>query len=309
MPGSAQPYNTNPNNAQSGGVTDSAKILAPGQTGYVAPAPPYIDLTQANPSNLTGLNPQQLTKSLGTLTESQVTNPSTDLINALAQSIGNLSPADAANVEKSLTGTLGSDVQAKMSDPSGQPAAANPYGFDPLSFGQFFADTLGPFLQSVNSQAAGQVSGYSDQMAKALAGASPQLKAAYAQSMPGMQEAQTLENQSQAGLAFSSPMFDTLIQNLQSATTGAKAAQTQAAEAPYITQAITGVSSPGNAAGQAESAANLAAIYQQALQNLATNSGASGALPGLSGTAPATAASQSSNPLAAYLPAMAAPAP
>ncbi len=122
-----------------------------------------------------------------------------------------------------------------------------------------------------------------------------------------MQEAETLENQSMAGLAQSSPMFDALISNLQAATTGAKAAQTQAAEQPYITQAVTGIGSPANAVGQGQSAANMAQLYQAALQNLATNSQGNLANPG--STNPQTALGGVSNPYANLLPGMAAPAP
>ncbi len=203
-------------------------------------------------------------------------------------------------------GPLAGDVTSALQGTPPGGKTANPYGFDPLSFGEFFKSTLGPYLQSVNKQDQGLIGGEQAQMAKALEGASPQLKAAYQATEPGMAEAQALESKSQAGLAFGSPMFDALISNLQAATTGAKAAQTQAAEEPYIAQAVTGIGSPTNAVGAGQSAANMAAIYQAALQNLATNS--QGALPNPASTNPQTALGAASNPLANLLPGMAAPA-
>lgn len=275
-----------------------------GQPGAVqqTTAAPASSTTAAAPQAWNGyIDQDTLNTIIKGLSTSQVTNPNSQLVNALAASLGKLPLSQSEAVEKdpNFTGTLATDVGQKMQP---QSAPSSPYGFDPLSYSQFFQSTLAPYLNSVNQQAQGEIGGYQGQMAQALAGASPQLKAAYAETEPGMQEAETLENQSLQGLAQSSPMFDALVSNLTTATTAAKAAQTAAAEEPYVA-AAQGLSSPGTGAGNSQTAANQAAYYQAALAALANGTSNSPAISNaLTVTSPTTAAQQAStqNLLGAY---------
>ena len=157
--------------------------------------------------------------------------------------------------DQSIEGALGISTKPS-SAPKAKPAAAatssdppaqqNPYGFDPLSMQYIFAQAFAPYLQQNYQQAQGYIDNYGKQMQQALQGASPQTQAAFAQTIPALQQAMSQENLAAKNLPVLAPEVDSLISNLANATNAAKGAQQYASIAPYYSSLINGTALPGS---------------------------------------------------------------
>jgi hypothetical protein len=182
------------------------------------------------------------------LTGGEEEQPSAGTAEDLAKSLSSLPASEMSKLMGMLPSgsALGSavttDMQAPTSTAAGSGAQAGQYGFDPLSFGLAFQNTIGPWMAQQGKTFNAENSQYATNMANALKGASPQLQAAFKTSVPAMQQAMAGENQALEGAAITSPEFDSLISGLNAATTAAKATTYGLADLPFA-EAAEGVPS------------------------------------------------------------------
>ena len=211
----------------------------------------------------------------------QTQRPDASTVQQLAQMIGQLSPTDAQKVMSSLSNTpLGQEVARVIQGQTVQQAMGpqgNPYGFDPLSMGQMFTNTIAPWLAQQEQQGMAETKNLGDQMQQALSGASPAIRQAFAVSIPAEEQAQQTMNEAINSAVATAPQWDQLIQGL----TDARQAYLAAQQAAYY--GLSSGSIPGGAPAAGQSA--LQGIMSSILAGN-TAAPASLGLPVSSGTIP-----------------------
>jgi len=153
----------------------------------------------------------------------------------LAQELQGMPAKDAQKLMSQIAGTpLATDIANIL---SGQPAtgapAATSYGFDPLSLGKVFSQTLAPWLAQQQTLSNQGMSSLANQMQSALAGASPAMRQAYSTAIPSLEAAQRQSNLGTTQAVAVAPEWDAMIAQLTQATAAAKAAQAAAQAEPY----------------------------------------------------------------------------
>lgn len=215
----------------------------------------------ADPNNLNEAD--DLTSYINKLTEGQVSGSQAEsTAKMLAQHLSGMKASDAASVIAALgktAPTVATDLQNILNPPaaSSTGAAANPYGFDPLSLGQMFSQTLAPWLAGQQQASSAGINADVAAMQKALGGVSPQLQGAYAAAIPSLKAAEDTMNAASTQAVATAPEYDSLVSGLTNAMNAARAAQAAAQAEPYWAATTTGVPPAGG----------VQALQQQVLQN------------------------------------------
>lgn len=212
----------------------------PGHGDYV-PVTPSGNMflpTYTRPGQTAQVNVHDLVNQLGNLTYTQAEGSgASDTAKQLAKVLGGLKESDAQTVLKAIAGTpLAGDVTADLSPAASTSStgASSPFGFDPLSLGQAFSQTLAPWLATQQQASQAGINADVAAMQKALAGVSPQLQGAYAAAIPSLKAAEDLMNASATQAVATAPEYDALVQGLTNAVNTTKGAQQALAILPYI---------------------------------------------------------------------------
>lgn len=182
-----------------------------------------------------------------------------------------LPAADAEKILKMIPAgsTLATDIQKDVT-PQPTPTTGS-YGFDPLSLGKIFSQTLAPWLSQQEKITTGETNSLAQQMQGQLSKASPGMQQAYGLAIPELQASNAqLTGAANSALA-TAPEWDAFISNLANATNAAKLAQAAAQAEPYWA-ATTGGSAVPTSGGYGTAQNALSAIQQQILgQTAATH--------------------------------------
>jgi hypothetical protein len=128
----------------------------------------------------------------------------------------------------------------------GAGTTAGQAGFDPLGLSQAFSTTIPKWLSGQEKESAALTKAGDASMHQALQGASPQIQAAYAATMPAMDQAQTDETRTMANLALTTPMFNEIVAGIQAMNTAYTGAKQAALAAPYTAATVQGGGIPGS---------------------------------------------------------------
>lgn len=202
----------------------------------------------------------------------QEQNPNAQLLTQLTQLIGAMNPTDAAATLKELpagsalatelTKTLSGQNPQSVLDAAQHP---NPYGYDPLSIGNFAQTVIAPFLQQEQVTSSTGLNNLAKQTQDALSKASPLVQKDFGGASQTLNAALQTENAADANAAVTAPGLDSLISSLTNSVNAYKAAQAAAGAEPYWA-ATTGTGTVPST-GTTGTGANIAAQLAQQATN------------------------------------------